>query len=49
MEANRHHLDVHTLNKSDAVAAMRLPSNIHRVPLDFIESKGVTHSIRPGS
>ncbi len=48
MEANRHHLDVHTLNKSDAVAAMRLPSNIHLVPLDFIECNGVTYSIRPG-
>ena len=48
MEVNRHHLDVHTLNKSDAVAAMKLPSNIHLVPLDFIECNGVTYSIRPG-
>ena len=48
MEQNLHPLDVHTLNKSDAVAAMKLPSNIHLAPLDFIECNGVTYSIRPG-
>ena len=48
MENNLRPLDVHTLDKIDTMAAMKLPSNIHLAPLDFIECNGVTYSIRPG-
>ncbi len=49
MEINRPNpMDAHTLNKSDMLASMKLPSNIHLVPLDFIECNGATYSIRPG-
>lgn len=37
MENNLRPLDVHTLDKIDTMAAMKLPSNIHMAPLDFIE------------
>lgn len=41
-------LDVHTLNKNSELASMKLPSNIHLVPLDFVECAGIKYSIRPG-
>ena len=41
-------LSSHTLNKSDTLASMKLPSNIHLIPLDFVECNSVTYSIRPG-
>ncbi len=39
---------VQPLNKNEEIAHMKLPSNIHLVPLDVVESNGVKYSIRPG-
>ncbi len=39
---------VQSLNKNEEIAHMKLPNNIHLVPLDVVESNGVMYSIRPG-
>ena len=50
MDENRRvrSLDARPLDKTDTLASMKLPRNIHLVPLDFYECNGVTYSIRPG-
>ena len=50
MDANKttRPLNARPLDKIDTLASMKLPRNIHLVPLDFYECNGVTYSIRPG-